>query len=213
MPLTPAEPIVQRRAPSVAFGDVQVELPPGAFLQASEAAEAAIRRAVEEAIGDARRIADLFAGCGTLSLPLAAAGRTVHAVERDPAMLAALEQAARQSGLANRVTTERRDLQRAPLAGAELARFDALVVDPPRAGARAQAAALAASRLARLALVSCNPATFARDARILVDGGWRCLWVRPIDAFMWSSRIELVGAFDRPTTNARRRHTRTQAEL
>jgi 23S rRNA (uracil1939-C5)-methyltransferase len=206
---TPAEPIVQRRAPSVAFGDVQVELAPGAFLQASEAAEAAIRRAVEEAIGDARRIADLFAGCGTLSLPLAAAGRTVHAVERDPAMLAALEQAARQSGLANRVTTERRDLQRAPLASAELAGFDALVVDPPRAGARAQAAGLAASRLARLALVSCNPATFARDVRILVDGAWRCLWVRPIDAFMWSSRIELVGAFDRPITNARRRHTRT----
>ena len=143
---TPAEPIVQRRAPKVAFGQVQVELPPGAFLQASEAAEAAIRRAVDEAIGDARRIADLFAGCGTLSLPLAAAGRTVHALERDPAMLAALEQAARRAGLAARVTTERRDLQRAPLAGAELARFDALVVDPPRAGARAQAAALAASR-------------------------------------------------------------------
>jgi 23S rRNA (uracil1939-C5)-methyltransferase len=211
--MTPAEPIVQRRASSVVFGDVQVELAPGAFLQASEAAEAAIRRAVQEAIGDALRIADLFAGCGPLSLPLAGAGRTVHAVERDPAMLAALEQAARQSGLANRVTTERRDLQRAPLAGAELARFDALVVDPPRAGARAQAAALAASRLARLALVSCNPATFARDARILVDGGWRCLWVRPIDAFIWSSRIELVGAFDRPTTNARRRHTYRQAEL
>ena len=142
-------------------------LPPGAFLQASEAAEAAIRGAVDEAIGDAGRIADLFAGCGTLSLPLAAAGRTVHALERDPAMLAALEQAARRGGLAGRVTTERRDLQRAPLAGAELARFDALVVDPPRAGARAQAAALAPSRLARLALVSCNPATFARDARIL----------------------------------------------
>ena len=194
---TPAEPIVQRRAPTVAFGQVQVELPPGGFLQASEAAEVAIRRAVDEAIGDAKRIADLFAGCGTLSLPLAAAGRMVHALERDPAMLATLEQAARRAGLAARVTTERRDLQRTPLAGAELARFDALVVDPPRAGARAQAAALAASPLARLALVSCNPATFARDARILADGGWRCLWVRPIDAFLWSSRIELVSAFDR----------------
>ncbi len=198
---TPAEPIVQRRTPKIAFGQVEVALPPGAFLQASEAAEAAIRGAVDEAIGDAGRIADLFAGCGTLSLPLAAAGRTVHALERDPAMLAALEQAARRGGLAGRLTTERRDLQRAPLAGAELARFDALVVDPPRAGARAQAAALAPSRLARLALVSCNPATFARDARTLLDGGWRCLWVRPIDAFLWSSRIELVGAFDRPTTH------------
>jgi 23S rRNA (uracil1939-C5)-methyltransferase len=191
------EPIVQRRAPSVAFGEVQVELPPGAFLQATAAAEAAIRGAVEAAVGDARRIADLFAGCGTLSLPLAAAGRVVHALERDSAMLAALEQAARRAGLATRITTVRRDLQRAPLAGAELDQFDALVVDPPRAGARSQAAALAASRVPRLAMVSCNPATFARDARILTDGGWRCLWIQPIDAFLWSSRIELVGAFVR----------------
>jgi 23S rRNA (uracil1939-C5)-methyltransferase len=191
------EPIVQRRAPSVAFGEIQVELPPGAFLQATTDAEAAIRRAVEAAIGDVRRVADLFAGCGTLSLPLAATGRVVHALERDPAMLAALEQAARCAGLAARLTGERRDLQRVPLAGAELDRFEALVVDPPRAGARAQAAALAASRVARLAMVSCNPATFARDARILADGGWRCLWVQPIDAFLWSSRIELVGAFVR----------------
>jgi 23S rRNA (uracil1939-C5)-methyltransferase len=195
---TPAEPIVQRRAPTVAFGRIQVELPPGAFLQASAPAEVAIRDAVEEAIDDARHIADLFAGCGTLTLPLAAGGRTVHAVERDPPMLAALAQAAQRAGLAERVTTERRDLHRVPLAGAELARFDALVVDPPRAGAQAQATALAASGLARLAMVSCNPATFVRDARILVDGGWRCLWVRPIDAFLWSSRIELVGAFARP---------------
>jgi 23S rRNA (uracil1939-C5)-methyltransferase len=203
--MTPAEPIVQRRAPTVAFGQVQVELPPGAFLQASAAAEAAIRDGVTEAIGDAHRIADLLAGCGALSLPLAAAGRTVHALEREPAMLAALQQAARRAGLAERVTTERRDLQRVPLTGAELARFNALVIDPPRAGARVQAEALAASRLGRLALVSCNPATFARDARILVDGGWRCLWVRPIDAFLWSSRIELVSAFARPAKDDPRR--------
>jgi 23S rRNA (uracil1939-C5)-methyltransferase len=194
-----AEPIVQRRAPRIAFGEVQVELPSGAFLQATEAAEIAIRRAVEEAIGDVRRIADLFAGCGTFSLPLAAAGRLVHALERAPAMLAALEQAAGGAGLVGRVTTERRDLHRAPLAGAELDRFEALVLDPPRAGARAQAAALAASRVARLAMVSCNPATFARDARILTDGGWRCVRVQPIDAFLWSSRIELVAAFVRGT--------------
>jgi 23S rRNA (uracil1939-C5)-methyltransferase len=192
-----AEPIVQRRAPSIAFGEVHVELPSGAFLQATDAAEVAIRRAVEEAIGNARRIADLFAGCGTFSLPLAAAGRMVHATERDPAMLAALQQAARGAGLAERVTIERRDLRRAPLCGAELDRFEALVVDPPRAGAPAQADALAASRVPRLAMVSCNPATLARDARILTDGGWRCLRVRPIDAFLWSSRIELVGAFVR----------------
>jgi 23S rRNA (uracil1939-C5)-methyltransferase len=196
--ITGSEPIVQRRAPTALFGQVQVELPSGAFLQATEAAEAAIRNAIGRALGEARRIADLFAGCGTFSLALAATGRSVRAIERDRAMLAALEQAARRAGLAARLTTECRDLQRAPLAGAELDGFDALVVDPPRAGARAQAEALAASQVARLAMVSCNPATFARDARILIDGGYSCLWVQPIDAFLWSSRIELVGAFARP---------------
>ena len=112
-------------------------------------------------------------------------------------MLEALRQAARRAGFGGRVTTERRDLQRAPLAGAELEAFDAVVLDPPRGGARAQAAALAASGVPRVAMVSCNPATFARDARLLVDGGHRCLWVRPVDAFLWSSRIELVAAFAR----------------
>jgi 23S rRNA (uracil1939-C5)-methyltransferase len=192
-----SEPIVQRRAPTALFGQVQVELPPGAFLQATEAAEAGIRHAIGRALGEAGRIADLFAGCGTFSLPLAAAGCTAHAIERDPAMLAALEQAARRAGLAARITIERRDLQQAPLAGAELDRFDAVVVDPPRGGARGQAEALAASRVARLAMVSCNPATFARDARVLAGGGYHCQWVQPIDAFLWSSRIELVGAFER----------------
>jgi 23S rRNA (uracil1939-C5)-methyltransferase len=194
-----AEPIVQRRVPSVVFDQAGVEPPAGAFLQASATAEDAIRRAVADAIGDARRIADLFAGCGTFGLPLAAAGRVIHAVEQAPAMLEALRQAARRAGFEERVTTERRDLQRSPLAGGELDHFDAVVVDPPRAGARAQAVALAASQVARLAMVSCNPATFARDARLLADGGYRCLGVRPIDAFLWSSRIELVGAFARET--------------
>jgi 23S rRNA (uracil1939-C5)-methyltransferase len=192
-----AEPIVQRRVPSMMFDQVQVEPPAGAFLQASATAESAIRRAVADALGDARRIADLFAGCGTFGLPLAAAGHTVHAVERAPAMLEALRQGARRGGFEERVTTERRDLQRAPLAGGELERFDVVVLDPPRAGAPTQAAALAASQMARLAMVSCNPATFARDARLLADGGYRCLRVRPVDAFLWSSRIELVAAFAR----------------
>jgi 23S rRNA (uracil1939-C5)-methyltransferase len=192
-----AEPIVQRRAPSVMFHEVRVDLPPGAFLQATTPAEAAILGAVLKAIDQAPRVADLFAGCGTIGLPLAAAGRTVHAVETEAAMLEALRQAARRAGFGGRVTTERRDLQRVPLAGAELGAFDAVVLDPPRGGARAQAAALAASDVPRVAMVSCNPATFARDARLLVDGGHRCLWVRPVDAFLWSSRIELVAAFAR----------------
>jgi 23S rRNA (uracil1939-C5)-methyltransferase len=194
---TLAEPIVQRRAPSAVFREVRVDLPAGAFLQATASAEAMIVRAVARAVEHAPRVADLFAGCGTFGLPLAAAGHAVHALEADAAMLEALRDAARRAGLEARLTTERRDLQMAPLAGAELDRFDALIIDPPRAGARAQAAAVARSAVARLAMVSCNPATFARDARILLDGGYRCLWVQPVDAFLWSSRIELVAAFAR----------------
>jgi 23S rRNA (uracil1939-C5)-methyltransferase len=189
------EPIVQRRPVRVMLGAVALEPPPGAFLQASMQAEAEIRDAVRSAIGDAATIADLFAGCGTLGLPLAAEGRRVHAVETRPAMVAALLDASRASGFGGRVSAETRDLERAPLAAAELDRLDAVILDPPRAGARAQSEVLAASKVARIAMVSCNPSSFARDARILVDGGYRLIALRLIDAFLWSSQIELVGAF------------------
>jgi 23S rRNA (uracil1939-C5)-methyltransferase len=174
-----------------------VALPPGAFLQASAAAEAQIRAALDDAIGAAGSVADLFAGCGTFALPLAAAGRRVLAIDAQADMLAALAGAARAGGLADRVTAEVRDLERAPLAGPELARLDAVILDPPRAGARAQAQALAASKVRRAAMVSCNPASFARDARILVDGGFALTTVRLVDAFLWSAQIELVGSFAR----------------
>jgi 23S rRNA (uracil1939-C5)-methyltransferase len=197
-----AEPVVARREAVVEFAGVRLALPPGAFLQATRFAEDAIRGAVEAALGPAAgagwALADLFAGCGTLGLPLAASGANVLAVDADLPMLAAAERAARQAGFGARFRTEARDLERAPLAGAELAGLDGVVLDPPRAGARGQAAALAASRVRRVAMVSCSPASFARDARMLVDGGYRLLWVRPIDAFLWSSQIELVGAFERP---------------
>jgi 23S rRNA (uracil1939-C5)-methyltransferase len=189
------EPIVQRRPVRVMLGAVALEPPPGAFLQASVQAEAEIRDAVRSAIGGAATIADLFAGCGTLGLPLAAEGRRVHAVETRPAMVAALLDASRASGFGGRVSAETRDLERAPLAAAELDRLDAVILDPPRAGARAQSEVLAASKVARIAMVSCNPSSFARDARILVDGGYRLIALRLIDAFLWSSQIELVGAF------------------
>ena len=195
------ETIVVRRPIRVTFGGVPVALPPGAFLQASLQAEAQIRAAVGEAIGpgsDVATLADLFAGCGTFGLPLAAAGCRVHAVDAHADMLAALSGAARTAGLADRVTTETRDLERAPLAGPELDRFAAVILDPPRAGAKAQAQALAASKVPRVAMVSCSPASFARDARILTDGGFRLTAVRLIDAFLWSAQIELVGSFTRP---------------
>jgi 23S rRNA (uracil1939-C5)-methyltransferase len=194
-----AEPevIVQRRPVRVTFGGVPVALPPGAFLQASIPAEAQIRAAVGEAIGQVATAADLFAGCGTFGLPLAAAGCRVHAVEAQPAMLAALAGAARAAGFADRIRAEARDLERVPLAGPELDRCDAVILDPPRAGARAQTEALATSNVARVAMVSCNPASFARDARMLTDGGFALTAVCLVDAFAWSAQIELVGSFVR----------------
>ena len=195
---TEPEVIVARRPVQVSFESVAVALPPGAFLQASAQAEAQLRAAVRDAIGDAANVADLFAGCGTFGLPLAAAGCRVHAVDAQAEMLAALRDAARAAGFGDRITTEARDLERAPLTGPELGRLDAVILDPPRSGARAQAQALATSKVARVAMVSCNPASFARDARILADGGFALTAVRLIDAFAWSAQIELVGSFLRP---------------
>ena len=189
-------PIAQHRPPRIAFGGVTVDLPDGAFLQASAEADAALTAAVLASVADARRVADLFAGIGTFALPLAATA-SVHAVERDAAALAALAAAVARAGLAGRVTCERRDLDERPLAADELARFDAVVFDPPRAGAKAQTKALATSGVKRIVAVSCNPATFARDARALVDGGYRLQEIQPIDSFVWSAHLELVARFER----------------
>ncbi len=196
-----AEPMALRRAPVVRFGGVAVTPPPGPFLQPSAEGEAALLAAVLDGLGAApragRRIADLYAGCGTFSLPLAAAGARVHAVDGAGAALDSLLAAARAAGLGTQVTAERRDLDSRPLLPAELAGFDAVVFDPPRAGAREQAAALARSAISRAVAVSCNPATFARDAHALVDAGFRLDWVQPVDQFPWTGHVELVAAFSR----------------
>ncbi|MEM7026113.1 MAG: hypothetical protein AAF637_26580 [Pseudomonadota bacterium] len=193
----PPEPILRRRPARITFGGISVEPPPGAFLQASLEAEAEIRDALLEALGDADTIADLFAGCGTFGLPLAASDRRVWAFEAQPDMVAAMTAGVRTARLGDRLTAEARDLERAPLAGKELERFAGVILDPPRAGARAQAKALATSKVPRVAMVSCNPASFARDARILHDGGLSLERVQLIDAFLWSAQIELVGTFVR----------------
>ena len=189
-----AEPVILRRQPRVIFAGIAVALPPGAFLQPSVAGERLLSEAVVSALADRKRVADLYAGCGTFTLALAAKAK-VHAVEGDGPALAALADAAR--GLGGRVSTERRDLARAPLAAAELDRFDGLVFDPPRAGAKEQAAEIARSRLGLVVAVSCHPGSFARDARILVDGGFRLERVMPVDQFPWSPHLELVGVFRR----------------
>lgn len=190
------ECIVLRRPAGIAFGPAIVEAPATAFLQASAEGETAIREAVLAAVGGAEQVCDLFAGCGTLSLPLALGAR-VRAVDLDGDALAALAAACQATPDLREVAVERRDLFRRPLSAAELDRFDAVVFDPPRAGARAQAEALATSAVALVVAVSCHPGSFARDARILVDGGYRLVEVTPIDQFLWSPHVELVAVFRR----------------
>ena len=192
-----SEVLLLRRPVRVRFEDTLVELPPGGFLQATAEGEAALRQAVRKAIGSALHVADLYAGCGTFALPLAAEGRDVHAIEGDGRLVEAIDRAARAAAGRLRVRAFARDLTRRPLPVEELDRFDAVVLDPPRVGAKAQAEALAASAVPRIAALSCNPATFARDARILMDGGYRLEWVQPIDQFLWSPHLELAAAFRR----------------
>jgi len=183
--------LYQTHPPRLTFGRADVSPPPGAFLQATGDGEATLLAAILEAVGDARRIADLFAGCGTFALPLAERAE-VHAVEGDAAMLAALDAGWRASTGLKRVTTETRDLFRRPLLTDELARFDALVIDPPRAGAEAQFAEIARAKIPVIGAVSCNPVTFARDAKLLVQAGYRLDWVQVVDQFRWSPHVELA---------------------
>ncbi len=169
-------------------------LPPDAFLQPSAPGELALTKIVSKALAGRKKIADLYAGCGTFTFALAAE-RKIHSVEANAPALAALGEAAR--GLAGRVTTERRDLAREPLGTEELKKFDAVLFDPPRVGAKEQAAEIARSRLDCAIYVSCHPTSFARDARILINGGFRLARVAPVDQFPWSAHLELVGIFAR----------------
>jgi 23S rRNA (uracil1939-C5)-methyltransferase len=189
------ETVFETATPTVRLGDVPVALPPDAFLQSTAEGEAALQARVAAITAGAKTVADLFAGCGTFALPLARTAK-VHAVEQNAPALAALAAAARAPRL-KPVTTEARDLFRLPLTPLELSRHEAVVLDPPRAGAQAQARTLAASRVATVAYVSCDAATFARDAAILAQGGFTPGPVQPIDQFLWSSHIELVAGFTR----------------
>lgn len=190
------ETVAARRAPDQAMGRARVVPPPGAFLQATVEGEAALVGAVRTAVGDASRVVDLFAGCGTFALPLAESAE-VHAVEGAGPMLESLDRGWRFAKGLRRVTTEARDLFRRPLLPDELDRFDAAVIDPPRAGAEAQVAALAESGIGTVVMVSCNPVTFARDAKRLVQAGFALGPIRVVDQFRWSPHIELVAAFTR----------------
>ncbi len=190
------ETVALRAMPEQVFGAARVQMPPAAFLQATEAGESALATAVKQALIPQKRVADLFAGMGTFTLPLAETAE-VAAYEGEPAMVAALDKAARATPGLKRITAEKRDLFRRPLEPDELRGLTGVVIDPPRAGAEAQVQRLAASEVPVIAMVSCNPATFARDARILLAGGYALDWVQVVDQFRWSHHVELAARFHR----------------
>lgn len=190
------EAVAIRTQPNQRFGRAVVTPPPGAFLQATAEGEAALLAAVREAVGPARRIADLFAGCGTFALPLSERAE-IHAVEGDSAMVQAMERGWRGVEGLKRLQAETRDLFRRPLEPDEFKGVEAVVIDPPRAGAEAQTDRLAETKVPVIAMVSCNPVTFARDAQVLVQAGWRIDWVQVVDQFRWSAHVELVARLSR----------------
>lgn len=187
---------LQRRNPVLRLGPADLTPPPGAFLQATKEGETALIDAVKQALTGSKRVADLFAGCGTFALPLAQ-DAMVHAVEGDREMVNALDHAWRNAEGLKRITHEVRDLFRNPLQPEELAKCDGVVIDPPRAGAAAQIAELAKTRIPRIAHVSCNPATFARDTATLIHAGYDLEWVKVVDQFRWSTHVELVALLRR----------------
>lgn len=190
--------VVAMRAPPVHVIDgIEVAPPPGAFLQATAHGEAALISAVRESTKEAAQIIDLFAGCGTFALPLAKTAE-VHAVEGAPDMVAALDRAWRRAQGLKTVTSQSRDLFRRPLLPDEMAKAQAVVLDPPRAGAEAQIVELAKTKTPQIAYVSCNPVTFARDAYVLVNAGFTLDWVQVVDQFRWSTHVELAASFTAP---------------
>ena len=190
------EIIIEKTKPMIDFGGVQVSPPPGAFAQATKEAEDTMAELVVAHVGKSKRIVDLFAGSGTFALRLARLGR-VHAAESDGKALAALDLAARTTQGLKPVSFERRDLFRRPLMTAEFKYIDAVVFDPPRAGAEAQVKELARSAVKKIVAVSCNPLTLARDLAILVEAGYRIKRVTPIDQFLWTSHVEVVVALEK----------------
>jgi len=190
--------VLTERRPSLPAGAASLLPPPGGFLQASAEAEAEMERIVREHLKFASSVADLFSGCGTFALRLAAEA-SVLAAEGNAAAIEALKESVRAAHGLKPVTAEVRDLFRNPYGAAELSRFGGVVLDPPRAGAAAQVAELAKSMVPKIAYVSCDPATLARDLRTLVDGSYSILRIHPIDQFLWSAHVEAVALLERRT--------------
>lgn len=190
------EPVFMQQVPAIRMGKSMVELPPRSFLQATAEAEEMLGRLVAEGVGPARKVADLFSGIGPFALRLAEAAR-VYAADSDRDGIAALGKAHNHTQGLKPVEAKMRDLFRDPLAPIELDAFDAVVFDPPRAGAEAQSREIARSKVKTVVAVSCEPKTFARDAAILIAGGYRLDRVTPVDQFAYSTHVEVVGVFRR----------------
>jgi 23S rRNA (uracil1939-C5)-methyltransferase len=190
------ELIAQRTQPLIAMGKARVPIPPGSFLQATVEGEATLARLVVEHLGKAKNVADLFAGVGTFALRIAERARVTAADSEDAAIKALQRAAATAQGL-KKIDAVTRDLFRRPFVAAELKTFDAVVFDPPRQGAEAQARELARSAVKTVVAVSCDPATFARDVRLLTQGGYRLTSVTPVDQFRYSPHVEVVGKLER----------------
>jgi 23S rRNA (uracil1939-C5)-methyltransferase len=190
------ELVVQRAEPTIRIGRAVVALPPGAFLQATATGEETLARLVLAHAGTAARVADLFAGVGPFALRFAERARVI-AADSDEGALAALSRAAANTRGLKPIEAERRDLFRRPFMSREFSALDAVVFDPPRQGAEAQARELAKSSVPNVIAVSCNAATFARDARILIDGGYRLTQVTPVDQFRYAAHVEIVARFAR----------------
>ncbi|WP_375466267.1 class I SAM-dependent RNA methyltransferase [uncultured Methylobacterium sp.] len=196
--------VVARKAVTVVSGDARLHPAPGGFLQATRAGEAALTGLVLAALPTrAKRVADLFSGCGPFTLAMARAS-AVHAVEAEAAALTGIDRASRAAQGLKGVTTERRDLFRRPLLAHDLNAYDAVVLDPPRSGAEAQARQLAQSRVPLVVAVACDAGTFARDAGVLAAGGYRPERVTPVDQFRYAAHVEMVGVFRREPARRRR---------
>jgi 23S rRNA (uracil1939-C5)-methyltransferase len=198
------EIVIERARPSLQMGEVDVAVPPGAFVQAVQDSEGIMRALVLGAMGRPKRVADLFCGIGTFTFALASRAR-VLALDSDAPAIGALATAARHAQGLRPIEAKVRDLFREPMSARELEPFDAVVFDPPRAGAQAQAQALAQSKVETVIAVSCDPGTLARDARILADGGYAIASVTPIDQFVFSAHVEAVAVLTRTARSARGR--------
>jgi 23S rRNA (uracil1939-C5)-methyltransferase len=191
------EIVVSLAPPTVSLAGVSVKIPPGAFLQPTIEGEIILQSLVHATLSRFKNIVDLFAGCGTFTFALAGQAR-VRAVDSDMAMLNALAEASRQNSGLKQISTERRNLFKHPLQPSELSGHDAVILDPPRAGANAQVRALAEARIPKIVYVSCDAGTFGRDAAVLLHEGYRISSVTPVDQFLWSEHIELVSSFELP---------------